>query len=178
VGGDARQLPLRDAAADVVLCSDLLEHLTPSDVSLALAEMARITKPGGIALVHTSVYGFYFRRWLRRAPGREPLDADDLKDGHRSRLKPKDLDAAVTGAGFVIRKKRYYKHVFQPLVALATRAAAGDAVSPAGREAKTARLRGRGRRFANALRIALAQLDVYLFGWWLAGGAVVYKLER
>lgn len=46
---DAHQLPLRDAVADVVLMSELLEHLACPQ--LALAEAARALRPGGILIV-------------------------------------------------------------------------------------------------------------------------------
>ena len=49
VFGDALSLPFSDAAVDVVLCSEGLEHLP--DPFGALTEMARVLKPGGRALV-------------------------------------------------------------------------------------------------------------------------------
>jgi SAM-dependent methyltransferase len=42
---DARSLPLRDAAADVVFAAGLVHHLPDADAGLA--ELARITAPGG-----------------------------------------------------------------------------------------------------------------------------------
>jgi SAM-dependent methyltransferase len=43
--GDAGRLPYADDSFDVVICSEVLEHLP--DVDAALSEIARITKPGG-----------------------------------------------------------------------------------------------------------------------------------
>jgi ubiquinone/menaquinone biosynthesis C-methylase UbiE len=43
--GDAERLPFPDASFDVVICSEVLEHLP--DVDVALAEITRIVKPGG-----------------------------------------------------------------------------------------------------------------------------------
>lgn len=43
--GDAGRLPFADASFDAVICSEVLEHLP--DVDAALAEIARITRPGG-----------------------------------------------------------------------------------------------------------------------------------
>jgi SAM-dependent methyltransferase len=42
---DARSLPLRDAAADVVFAAGLVHHLPDTDA--ALAELARVSAPGG-----------------------------------------------------------------------------------------------------------------------------------
>lgn len=49
VRGDALRLPFRDAAVDVVVCSEALEHLP--DPFGALAEIARVLKPGGRTLL-------------------------------------------------------------------------------------------------------------------------------
>lgn len=47
--GDVARLPFRDASADLVYATGLLEHVV--DERAVLAEMARILKPGGIAHV-------------------------------------------------------------------------------------------------------------------------------
>ena len=43
--GDAGRLPFADNSFDVVICSEVLEHLP--DVDAALDEITRIVKPGG-----------------------------------------------------------------------------------------------------------------------------------
>ena len=52
--GDALRLPYSDGAFDVVLMSEILEHI-PDDTD-AIAEMARILKPGGLAAVTVPRY--------------------------------------------------------------------------------------------------------------------------
>lgn len=49
VRGDAQALPFCPAAFDTVLCSQVLEHLP--EPGLAMAEMARVLKPGGHLIV-------------------------------------------------------------------------------------------------------------------------------
>jgi SAM-dependent methyltransferase len=50
--GDARRLPLADASADGVTAVSTLEHLTEGhDDRTALAEIARVLRPGGEAIV-------------------------------------------------------------------------------------------------------------------------------
>jgi len=178
VAGDVRRLPLRDGRAELVVSSDVLEHLTAADIPAALAEMARVLAPGGVALLHTSCYGLYLRRWLRRAPGSEPLDADDLKDGHRSRLTPAAFERALAAAGFKVKRRRYYKHLFHPLAALAAGAARPRAGGADGAHDKRNVLQSPIMRGLNNVRAALARLDMLAFGWWLPGGAVIYKLEK
>jgi len=51
VRGDASRLPFQDGVFDVVICSELLEHLPEGLDDLALAEMARALKPGGLLLI-------------------------------------------------------------------------------------------------------------------------------
>ena len=55
---DMRHLPLRDSCADAVICADnALPHLlADSDALAALAQMNRILRPGGTAIVTTRDY--------------------------------------------------------------------------------------------------------------------------
>jgi O-antigen biosynthesis protein len=49
------QLPLDDAAFDLVLCADVLEHVR--DVQLLLSEARRVLRPGGRLAVTTPAHG-------------------------------------------------------------------------------------------------------------------------
>lgn len=49
--GSLTALPYADASFDQVLCLDVLEHLTFSEQPLAMAELFRVLKPGGGALI-------------------------------------------------------------------------------------------------------------------------------
>ncbi|MBL8863672.1 MAG: 3-demethylubiquinone-9 3-O-methyltransferase [Planctomycetes bacterium] len=51
VRGDLLRSPLADGCADVVLLADVLEHVQP--VEAALAEAARVLRPGGFLFVST-----------------------------------------------------------------------------------------------------------------------------
>jgi len=51
VRGDATRLPLADACADVVVAGEILEHVHPLEA--AVAELARITRPGGTIVLDT-----------------------------------------------------------------------------------------------------------------------------
>lgn len=55
---DMRSLPLRDSCADAVVCADnALPHLlADSDALAALAQMRRVLRPGGTAIVTTRDY--------------------------------------------------------------------------------------------------------------------------
>jgi SAM-dependent methyltransferase len=49
--GEAEHLPYADASFDVVVCTQVLEHL--DDPSAAVREIARVLAPGGVAFVST-----------------------------------------------------------------------------------------------------------------------------
>src|SRR5262245_40522776 len=47
--GDARKLPFPDACFDKIIAAEVLEHIVDDDV--AMAELARVLKPGGVMAV-------------------------------------------------------------------------------------------------------------------------------
>ncbi len=61
-GIDASGLPLADAGADVVIMSELIEHLVDTDA--AVEEARRILRPGGILLLSTPNLAAWFNRGL------------------------------------------------------------------------------------------------------------------
>lgn len=67
VQGDATRIPLPDAAFDVVISIHAFEHIDPPDV--ALAECARVLRPGGRAYLrfppYWSAWGPHLERWIR-----------------------------------------------------------------------------------------------------------------
>jgi SAM-dependent methyltransferase len=58
-------LPFADGEFDVVSLSDVLEHMT--DPGAALAELARITRPGGLIILSTPLKGSIFKAAARLA---------------------------------------------------------------------------------------------------------------
>jgi len=62
ISGSSGKLPLRDAVADIVICTQVLEHCERPDI--VLSEIRRILKPGGVALLST--HGVYI---YHPAPG-------------------------------------------------------------------------------------------------------------
>jgi SAM-dependent methyltransferase len=62
---DATRIPFPDSSFDLVICSEVLEHVYRSD--LAIAELKRVTKPGGwlylstpfLFPIHNARYDFY-----------------------------------------------------------------------------------------------------------------------
>lgn len=54
VVGDGLQLPFRDACADAVLCTQVVEHVR--DPFLLFRELSRVLKPGGVLILSGPMY--------------------------------------------------------------------------------------------------------------------------
>lgn len=102
--GDALALAEPDGAYDAVLLMDLLEHL--EEPARAVAEAARVLKPGGVLLFHT------FNRtpaaWLLAVKGIGLVTTDGPAHVHVYRLlvTPAELEAAGRAAGLEPRERR------------------------------------------------------------------------
>jgi ubiquinone/menaquinone biosynthesis C-methylase UbiE len=76
VVASAYEVPLPDGAFDVILCSSLLHHLT---IPRAMAEMKRLLKPDGVAIVKEPVR---FSKTLAAARSLFPAKENVSKDEH------------------------------------------------------------------------------------------------
>jgi len=100
--GDALRLPFPDACFDAVCAMDFLEHV--EDPAKAVAEMARVLKPGGTFFFHT------FNRnpvaWLVIIKGVEWFVKNTPRHMHVLRLfiKPRELVAMCLAHGLQVRE--------------------------------------------------------------------------
>ena len=69
VAGDARRMPFEDASFDRVIASEVLEHIV--DDETAMAEIARVTKPGGLVAVTVPRYWPERICWMLSTPYHE-----------------------------------------------------------------------------------------------------------
>ena len=75
---DARRLPIGDARADLVFAAGLIQHLP--DPGVGVAELARVTKPGGqLVLFHPAGRVALAARHGRVVRPDEPLNEDNLR---------------------------------------------------------------------------------------------------
>lgn len=87
------QLPFEDAAFDVVTCLDVIEHTDDDRVSLA--ELLRVTRPGGHLVVTVPAYP---RLWSKH-------DEENL---HKRRYTRSSLRQAATQAGWDVLRDTYF----------------------------------------------------------------------
>jgi len=110
----ATRLPVGDGSLDVVLMTDVVEHLTPAELAAALREARRALAPGGRLVVHTLPNLWYYRfgyplyRLVMRARGttlpRDPrARVPGMREMHVNEQSPRSLRAALAGAGLAAR---------------------------------------------------------------------------
>ncbi len=105
--GSAEKLPVRPAALDVVVALDVIEHL--DDDRLALREILRVLRPGGVLLATVPAYAFLW-------------SSHDEALGHRRRYLRPQLRERVQDAGFEIALCSYIMGSILP-IAIAVRLA-------------------------------------------------------
>jgi SAM-dependent methyltransferase len=103
VRADAHDLPFPDAAFDVVLACDVLEHL--SDDKAATAELYRVLKPGGTLLLTVPADP---RLW----------SVHDVALSHHRRYTRDSLRSVLEGGGFRIQQLDAWMVLLRPLVRL------------------------------------------------------------
>jgi SAM-dependent methyltransferase len=157
VCASAEQLPFPDATFDVATAFDVVEHCR--NEGLALAELRRVVKPGGVVLLSVPAY-----QWL--------WSGFDVRAGHHRRYTRRRLRKAAAAAGLREERSTYAFTATLPFFLLSRlltklRKASGQVVQP---------LPGPVER----LLLALADLDRRLLQRWNlpAGSSVFYAARR
>lgn len=95
--GAAETIPVEDATVELVFCREALMF---ADLAAAATEFARVLRPGGRGLVYLLLTG----------PLMDDREAEEFHTrGRTPSLRPEDVDAALTGAGFVIDERTDYQ---------------------------------------------------------------------
>ncbi len=97
------RLPFRNGAFDVVIASDVLEHI--EDDSAALAEMARVLKPGGSMIISVPAH-----QWL--------FSYHDAALQHFRRYSKVNLRGLLGRERLQIRRLSYWNMTLFPLLSL------------------------------------------------------------
>lgn len=106
---DAARMPFADATFDVAYLMDFVEHLVPEELDRALADLARVLKPGGAVVAHTMpnrlIYDVTYPalRFAARLAGRRwPADPRHPFEHqmHVNEMRRGELRAVLRRAGF------------------------------------------------------------------------------
>lgn len=95
-------IPFRDGAFDVVTSFDVLYHLNVDDDRLALAEIHRVLRPGGVALIRLPAFD-----WIR--------GAHDEVVHTRHRYTRDELCGKLESVGFLVERSTYANFLLFPL---------------------------------------------------------------
>jgi SAM-dependent methyltransferase len=108
---DARALPYRGESFDLVLSNSTLDHFpTKADIDLALAELARVTRPGGRLIISLDNLSNPIIR-LRQALPASPLRRTGLVPYYVGAThNAKGMTAALERAGFEVTETATLMH--------------------------------------------------------------------
>lgn len=103
--GDIENLPLCDRSVDLVICSEVLEHLLSPDA--AIAEMNRVLRPGGFCLISAPVDSWFQVPLLRAWSHVSKLLGRQKFNEHVQVFTVRRLERLLSAHGFgIIKAKR------------------------------------------------------------------------
>jgi SAM-dependent methyltransferase len=111
VRGDARRLPFRDHSMDLVMSTDMWEHI--DDDQAVAREAARVLRPGGRALVAVPCS---MKLW----------SGHDVALGHVRRYEREELVALMESAGLRVVDVRSWNVLLRPVARARRRRNAGE----------------------------------------------------
>ncbi len=114
IQADGRCLPVRDASFDLLVAYDVLEHI--DDDNLAAAELTRVLKPGGMALIAVPCD---MKLWSEH----------DVASGHFRRYDRAGLTTLIEKAGLRIESVRSWNVLLRPAMAIHRRSCRGNDVT-------------------------------------------------
>ncbi len=156
--GSAESIPMADRSTDVVVATDVIEHL--DDDLAALREFRRVLKPGGHAVITVPAFMFLWS------------EHDDALM-HRRRYTAGLLRSRAEAAGFEVARLTYTTHLLFPLAL--TRLLKRSRPNPEGSEAQLKPLPGP----INRLMLGIQRLEVGMLRHvslpWGLGLAAVLK---
>lgn len=102
VRGSITHVPLADGSVDLVTAFDIIEHV--DDDGAAIAELARVCRPGGHVLLTVPAFRFLWGN-------------QDVISHHLRRYTLEEIGARVRAAGLVPRRLSYFNAILFPVVA-------------------------------------------------------------
>lgn len=121
---------------EAIWCSHALEHLAFSEVPRALAEFARVLRPGARAMIQVPNFDYVAKYWFigpDRPWAEKMVFGQQLHEGefHKSAFTHGTLRADLEGAGFVdVRIEMRWTHSQETLQAVARKLRKGETYPP------------------------------------------------
>jgi SAM-dependent methyltransferase len=106
VQGDALHLPFPDATFDVVVCSEVLEHI-PDDLA-AMSELARVLRPGGTMAITVPRFGPELVNWALSD------EYHNVPGGHIRIYRRSVLEERLGSTGMVVKGHHYAHGLHSP----------------------------------------------------------------
>jgi ubiquinone/menaquinone biosynthesis C-methylase UbiE len=107
---DAKRLPFASNSFNRAVMSDLVEHLYPEELKVALEEIHRVLMPGGYLLIHTMPNLWYYRygyplfRFVEQLRGvslpADPRERFQFSHVHINEQTPRTLRQTLSSIGF------------------------------------------------------------------------------
>lgn len=111
---DITAINLPDSSLDLIICYHILEHITED--AKAMAELLRVLKPGGTALIQTPFKeGDIYEDFLITAPSEREIHFG--QDDHVRVYSVAGLKVRLEKAGFEIAVKSYEQNAYNGLLA-------------------------------------------------------------
>lgn len=101
--GDVQSLPFAKEQFDMVMATDILEHV--DDDHRAMAEIHRVLTPGGMGLITTPAFEFLRGDYERLI-------------GHKRRYRLQELRARAEAVGLVVKRSYYFNYLLLPVIFL------------------------------------------------------------
>jgi ubiquinone/menaquinone biosynthesis C-methylase UbiE len=106
LNGTATSLPVADGSYDVIMCSEVLEHLENDDA--AVAELARALKLRGIALISVPYTGYGFTSFLEKAGIKTVHDYPGPEQHVRPGYDEQELSGLLNRHGLEVEATDFY----------------------------------------------------------------------
>jgi SAM-dependent methyltransferase len=102
VKGDITRLPFRDEQADLVLATDIIEHV--DDDQAAIREITRILRPGGTVLLAVPTFELLW-------------GLQDEFAQHKRRYRKPGVERMLSDAGLIVERSYYFNYLlFLPIL--------------------------------------------------------------
>jgi SAM-dependent methyltransferase len=102
IKGDVTRLPFSHDRADLVLATDVIEHV--DDDRAAIREIARVLKPGGVVLIAVPAFGLLW-------------GLQDEVAQHTRRYRKREVEAMMSDTGLIVERSYYFNYLlFLPIL--------------------------------------------------------------